>query len=438
MMRVSRSSVMTLGLVGPALVCGQMLGQAIDLPTSKQIVRPVPGGPQRLNSLPISMAVSPDARYVVTVNAGYGTFESNYMQSLAVLDTRTGTVADFPEADTAARAKQTLYSGLAFSRDGRHIYASMGSEADPLGTASGDTGSGVVVYGFSTDSNRGKISRERMMKIPLQQLAPGRKTMLIEGREGDKGIPFPAAIAVVGTTGAEKLLIADNLSDDVLLMDAGTGKVITRFDLSENDAVPSTYPVALAVSKDGTRAFVALWNASEVVELDLKKGTVGRKLALLKPENAVAAGTHPCALEISPDGKTMYVALANRDAVAAVNVGGDQFSVKGYFDTRLPQQSYFGAEPEALAVSPDGSRLYVANAISDAIAVMDTTKLTAKAAKEGMVEPIGFMPTEWMPMSMSFTGDKLYVATAKGKGTGPNNFAQRQAPGQHGRQGSST
>ncbi len=98
-------------------------------------------------------------------------------------------------------------------------------------------------------------------------------------------------------------------------------KIVKRFDLSENDAVPSTYPVALAVSKDGTRAFVALWNASEVVELDLKKGTVGRKLALLKPENAVAAGTHPCALEISPDGKTMYVALANRDAVAAVNVG---------------------------------------------------------------------------------------------------------------------
>ena len=95
-----------------------------------------------------------------------------------------------------------------------------------------------------------------------------------------------------------------------------------RFDLSESDAVPSTYPVALAVSKDGARAFVALWNASEVVELDLKKGTVGRKLALLKPESAVAPGTHPCALEMSPDGKTMYVALANRDAVAAVNVGG--------------------------------------------------------------------------------------------------------------------
>ena len=275
------------------------------------------------------------------------------------------------------------------------------------------------------------------------------------GKEGSKGVPFPAAIAVMGekwwrannppgtipegTNVTDVLLVADNLSDDVLLMDASKGEILSRFDLSENDAVPSTYPVALAVSKDETRAFVALWNASEVVELDLKKGTVGRKLELLKPENALAAGTHPCALEISPDGKTMYVALANRDAVAAVNVEGNQFSVKGYFDTRLPQQSYFGAEPEALAMSPDGSRLYVANAISDAVAVMDTTKLTAKAAKEGMVEPIGFLPTEWMPMSMSFTGGKLYVATAKGKGTGPNNFAQRQVPGQvGGRQGSSS
>jgi DNA-binding beta-propeller fold protein YncE len=414
---------------------GWALGQAIDLPTSKQIVRPVPGSPQRLNSLPMSMAVSPDARYVVTVNAGYGTFESNYMQSLAVLDTQTGMVADFPEADTSSRAKQTLYSGLAFSRDGRHLYASMGSVADPLGTASGDTGSGVVVYGF----DGGKIVRQRMMKIPLQQLAAGRKTMLIGGKEGDKGLPFPAAIAVVGEAGAERLLVAGNLSDDVWLMDAATGNVVTRFDLSESDAVPATYPVALAVSKDGARAFVALWNASEVVELDLKKGSVARKLALLKPESAVAAGTHPCALEISGDGKTMYVALANRDAVAVVNVASGQFSVKGYFDTRLPQQSFFGAEPEALALSPDGSRLYVANAISDAIAVMDTTKLTGKAAKEGMVEPIGFMPTEWMPMSMSFTGGKLYVATAKGKGTGPNNFAQRQVPGQRGgRRGSST
>src|ERR1700758_5576167 len=88
--------------------------QSIDLPTSKQLIEQIPGHPQRLNSLPVSMAVSPDKRYVVTVNAGYGTFESKYDQSLAVLDTQTGMVSDFPDARTEARnAKQTLYSGLA-------------------------------------------------------------------------------------------------------------------------------------------------------------------------------------------------------------------------------------------------------------------------------------------------------------------------------------
>ena len=173
---------------------------------------------------------------------------------------------------------------------------------------------------------------------------------------------------------------------------------------------------------------MALWNASEIVELDLAKGTVGRKLALLKPSDPVKPGTHPCAFKFSPDGGTLYVALSNRDAVAAINVGSGQFSVKGYFDTRLPHQSYFGAEPEALAVNADGSRLYVANSVSDAIAIFDPRKLTSRMARSAMVEPIGFVPTDWMPMSMAFVaspaGGKLYVATAKGKGTGPNGAPQ--------------
>jgi DNA-binding beta-propeller fold protein YncE len=409
----------------------------LDLPSSKQLDA-VPGNPQRLNSLPISIAVSPDRRYVVTVNAGYGTFESRYLQSLAVLDTQTGKVTDFPDDRTATRSKQTLYSGLAFSRDGRHIYASMASLTNPVGDGQTNIGSGVAVYGFS----EGRITQERMIPIPLQPLQGSRRTKLIGGVDGAKGVPYPAAIAIVGAAGAERLLVADNLSDDVLLMDAATGAIATRFDLSESNAVPSTYPVAVTVSKDGTRGFVALWNASEVVELDLVKGTIGRKLELFKPPDPVKPGTHPCALEIAADGRMLYVALANRDSVAAVDISGSgpaaKFGVKGYFDTRLPGQSYFGAEPDALAVNADGSRLYVANMGSDAVAVIDTKKLTVGAAKQGMVEPIGFIPTEWMPISLALIGkranvepshDELYVATAKGRGTGPNNFAQRQLAG---------
>ncbi|HEV2136148.1 MAG TPA: phosphoesterase [Terracidiphilus sp.] len=402
--------------------------QTIDLPSSKALIGTIPGHPRRLNSLPVSMAISPDGRYVVTVNDGYGTYESDYDQSLSVLDTQTNTLTDFPEPRTALHAsKQTLYSGLSFSRDGEHIYASMGSLSDPTGAKGSDTGSGIVVYSFSA----GKITPERFIKLPMQPLPTGHVTQLPDDSTSNQGVPFPAAIAAVGESGAEKLLVADNLSDDVLLIDAATGAIVQRFDLSESDAVPSTYPIALQVSKDGKRAFVALWNASEIVELNLTDNTIGRKLALLKPRNPVAPGTHPCAFALSPDGRTLYVALENRDAVASVSLAGGSFSVKGYYDTRLPHQSYFGAEPVALALNADASRLYVANMASDAVAVLDTRKLTAKSAKSGMVEPDGFIPTEWMPISMAFvhspgaTGGTLYVATAKGKGTGPNNAPQR-------------
>jgi YVTN family beta-propeller protein len=402
----------------------------LDLPSSKQLGA-VPGNPQRLNSLPISMVSSSDGRYVVTVNAGYGTFESQYEQSLAVMDTQTGKVTDFPDDRTYLQSKQTLYSGLAFSRDGRHVYASMASLTEPVGDGRLKTGNGIAVYGFS----EGRISKERLIPIPLQPLAGGRRTKLIGGVEGSWGVPFPAAIAVVGEGEAERLLVADNLSDDVVLVDATTGQLKQRFDLSESDTVPGTYPVALAVSKDGARAFVALWNASEVVELDLKRGTVGRKLPLFKPADPVKPGTHPCALEMSPDGKTLYVALANRDAVAAIETDKGAFAVKGYFDTRLPGQSYFGAEPNALAVSADGNRLYVANMGSDAVAVIDTRKLTAAVAKQGMAEPVGFIPTEWMPISLAVVAgphEMLYVATAKGRSTGPNDPAQKLATGSDG------
>src|ERR1700744_797541 len=167
------SVLLTGGAALAAQSATQTPAQTIDLPTSKQIIEEVPGHPQRLNSLPVSIAVSPDKRYVVTLNDGYGTYESRYDQSLAVYDTQTGTVADFPDDRTQLRprvgGKQTLYSGLAFSRDGSHIYASMGSLTDPGGEKPGDTGNGIAVYSF----NAGKVAQERFIPLPVQQLAPG-------------------------------------------------------------------------------------------------------------------------------------------------------------------------------------------------------------------------------------------------------------------------
>jgi len=405
--------------------------QTIDLPTSKQLLAPAPGNPQRVNSLPTALAVSPDGKWVVSLNTGYGTAESSYMQSLAVLNTVTGAVKDFPDARTLVEAKQTFFEGLAFSADGTKIYVSLASSSDPEGevakkaapdakpareAATKKTGNGIVVYGFANDV----VTPQAFLKVPLVKLAAGKHTTYLTVDDDRFGIPYPAAIAVI--PGAKpKLLVAEDLSDSVVLMDAETGAVEHVFDLSATMDVPTTYPLDVVVSKDGKRAFVSLWNASEVVELDLVHKAITRRVALMKPTSTIKPGTHPCAMLLDENAGLLYVALSNRDAVAAVSIGkaaAPALMVRGYFDTRLPGQSYFGAEPMALAVNADGSRLYAANMGSDAVAVLEPKKLHSMA--KGMVEPAGFVPTELMPMALVSTGGKLYIATGKGKGTGPN------------------
>ena len=223
--------------------------KTIDLPTSKQLMLPVPGSPQRVNSLPMSLAVSPDKRWVITLDAGYGTRESSYEQSLSVLDTRSGTVRDFPDDRTLVEAKQTFYSGLAFSADGGHVYASLASLTTPEGDGKKKTGSGLVVYKFA----EGVLTSERFLKLPLVKLAPGRHTLLREADGGTLAVPYPAAIAAFRppcpkadcTHATEHLLVAENLSDTVAEIDAETGALVRHYDLASNVAVPSTYPIAL-------------------------------------------------------------------------------------------------------------------------------------------------------------------------------------------------
>jgi DNA-binding beta-propeller fold protein YncE len=413
--------------------------RTIDLPTSKQLFAPAPGDPRRLNSLPATLTVSPDGRWVVSLNEGYGTYESNYSESLAVMNTETGEVKDYPDERVGPRAAQTFFSGLAFGADGKRLYVSLASSSDPTGDGDEKTGNGIITYRFSD----GAPKPLSFFKLPLVKLSVGRHTNYgsdMRTYDPTKGVSYPASIAVVPGV-HERLLIAENLSDSVVLMDASTGKIDRTFDVSESDNVPGTYPIAVAVTRDGKRGFVALWNSSAVLELDLETGAIVRRVDLMKPKSPIAPGTHPCALLLDEAAGMMYVALSNRDAVAGVEIakgGTPELLVRGYFDTRLPGQSYFGAEPVALAMNAEKTRLYAANLGSDAVAVLDPHRLHSMEKAKGMAEPLGFVPTELMPTALASSGGKLYIATDKGKGTGPNNFPQRQIPGVKGRLGSST
>ena len=143
---------------------------------------------------------------------------------------------------------------------------------------------------------------EQLLPVPLQQLALGKlQNRIGAALPAGTAIPSPAGIAVrKGPAGGDELLVADNLSDDVLLMNGVTGKVLRRFDLSQGKVVPSTYPVSVAVNRSGSRAFVALWNGSAVAELDLNNGKVIKKLALLAPRESHFAQFPSCGLCLEP------------------------------------------------------------------------------------------------------------------------------------------
>ena len=395
--------------------------QTINLPSSKQILGPVPGSPKQLNSFPMTAVWSPDHRYLALINAGFGTVESNYEQSVAILDTRTGKLTDYPEPRTEPRAPQTYYSGIAFSGDGTRLYVSFDSLTEPAGGKDNETGNAIGVYRFSGSA----LTPERTIPVPMRPLTAGKIQHHGEMKlPADQAIPAPTGLAVVkGQNGAEKLLVADEYSDDALLLDAATGKLEKRFDLSSGPIIPSTYPIAVTASTDGRHAWVALWNGSAVAELNLQTGRVVQQLPLLAPLRSWYPSSHPMAMTVSPDGKTLYVALANRDAVAAVAIGGPTMHLASIYPTRLPGQAYFGAMPDAVAVSDDGSTLYAANSGSDAVAVIN---LAAKPNSGAFHIPIGFIPTEWYPTALAMDGNHLYVATAKGKGTGPNAAPQPQ------------
>ena len=263
------------------------------------------------------MAVSPDGRYVVTVNAGYGTFESQYDQSFAVLDTQTGALADFPDARTGhACASDALLRSRVQPRRQPHLrqHGLAHRSKRRRQRRCGQRHRGLQLRrrkdrARAPDSSARRAACRRAQDATARRI--GQATRACRIRRRLRSLARPATKSCWSPTISPTTLFSST---------SATGAIEKRFDLSESDAVPSTYPVALAVTSDGKRAFVALWNASEIVELDLTRGTVARKLALLKPPSPIAPGTHPCAFAFSPDEKTLYVALANRDAVAAVNV----------------------------------------------------------------------------------------------------------------------
>ena len=143
-------------------------------------------------------------------------------------------------------------------------------------------------------------------------------------------------------------------------------------------------------------------------------------------DRSMVGETHPSATAIVRRGavEVEYVAKAGSDALGLILIANNrklQDVDLSPLNLNLDSHTVHGTYPNALAVSPDNTRVYVAEAGLNSVAVLNTTNPTAPTL-------IGRIPTGWYPTALSISADgkNLYIVNDKGVGEdiNPNtNFA---------------
>jgi YVTN family beta-propeller protein len=337
-----------------------------------------PAGTQtELGPGPLAAAMSPTGAVLLVENAGY------WQHSLMVVDPSNGAVLQTIDENGAnaqgpwsyaSGHRHSYYTGLAFSPDGSTVWAS--------------DGAGGSLHTFAV------AGRTLTAKQEIQL---------------GSGTSYPAGIAVAPD--GSRLYVAANLADSLMVVDPVARKVVASVPVGH-------LPDGVAVSDDGSRIFVANWGARTVSVVDAATTTVVR---------TVTTGTHPSAIVASATRPEIYVANSDSDSVSVLDArtGG----ILRAIDLRPYSGSPVGASPNALAVSPDGNRLYVTEAGDNAVAVVGLAR--ASAVGDTI---LGYVPTAWYPDAVALdpSGGTLFVTNMKGLGIGPNLALPTSATGDEG------
>jgi DNA-binding beta-propeller fold protein YncE len=296
-----------------------------------------------VGNMPLAMAVAPDGKHAIVLLSGFKT------EGLQVVDLESGKV-------TQTIAKPSTFIGLAFSPDGKSVYASGGNDD--------------VLYVYAWRD--GQLVDERSIYI-----------------RSDIGLRYPAGLAF--SRDGKLLYVAEQVGDSLAVVDLEKGEVVQRLATEH-------YPYAVVVAPDG-EVWVSAWGGWSVSAF---RSTDGR----LAANGRLRVGRHPSALLLH--GTKLYVALASVDKVAIVDTKSRR--VTGTFDDRSPGGPSEGSTPNALAISKDGKRLFVAEADNNAVAVFSTATRRL----------LGRVPVDWYPTALTALADRLVVLSSKGHGTGPN------------------
>ena len=252
-----------------------------------------------------------------------------------------------------------------------------------------------------------------LFSIPLPPAAaPGRS------------VEIPAGIAV--SADGKRLYVALNLSNRLAELDAANGHVLRLWSVGV-----APFDVALA----GQKAYVSNWGgrrpdgacptgpagrgtlvrvdparfiASEgaVSVIDLSEAKPESKVR--SPKSEVMTGLHACAMAVSPNGRWLVVANAGSDTLSVIDTRTDQVSET--ICARQNPADLFGAQPNALAFDKSGGKLFVCNGTQNAVAVFDF--------KPGQSSLRGLVPVGWFPGGIAYDSKRRTLCVANIKGIG--------------------
>src|SRR5262245_11218463 len=262
-------------------------------------------------------------------------------------------------ADTAAIGQGWI--GMAWTADSRTLYVS------------GGTTSRIVRLAVGAD---GKLGAPDSISIP--------------GTTRNRA--WLAGLALSGNSA----FVAVSAADKLLRVDVSTGQITGTVAF---DSASTPYQVRLA--PDG-KLYVSLQATAQVAEVDT---------STLRVTRTIATGRHPNDLLIA--GERLFVTCGNDDIVDIIDrytaAREERVLVRPWPDAPP------GSTPHAMAMTPDGTRLYVALSDNNAVAVLDVSK-------RGRTEVLGFIPTGAYPSAVGVLADgkRILIGSGKGFGTGRN------------------
>ena len=338
----------------------------------------------------VTTALSPDGRRLLVLTSGYNRESTRSRSASEYVFVYDATVA--PPVQLEALPVPNSFCGLEWNPSGEEFYVSGGPD-DKL-------------YVF----HRSATGFARAAAVPLGH-ATGLGLLSNAAAPYNAGAPKPAAAGIAVSRDGTLAVVANMFNDSISIIDLKTRKKTAELDLRPvpEHMAGGEYPFGVAI-RGNDKAYVSSPRDREIVVVRLA-GTPGVTAR-------IPVTGQPNRLLLNKAQDRLYVAVDNSDSVAVIDTDADK-TVAGFMVTApagmlpaapLPK----GANPNGLALSPDGRTLYVTDGGTNAVAVV-------ALRENGAGEVSGLIPTAWYPNSISVSADgkRLFVVNSKSV-PGPN------------------